>query len=60
MTHADELLQRVIRLLETLDQAEPWEMSHDELEQFVENAGDAAGQLLEERRRQLIIAAAAM
>jgi hypothetical protein len=59
MTYADELLTRVVRLLNQLEAAEPWAMHRDELETFVESAGDAAGELLEERRRQLIIAAVA-
>jgi hypothetical protein len=59
MTHADELLSRVVRLLEQLEAVEPWAMDRDELETFVESAGDAAGGLHEERRRQLIIAAVA-
>ena len=59
MSHADELLQRVVRLLEKLEAVEPWAMDRDELETFLESAGDAASELLEERRRQLIIAAMA-
>jgi hypothetical protein len=54
-----DILSRVVRLLERLDDADPSEMTHDELEEFVEDAGYDAGELLEERRRQMIIAAAA-
>lgn len=51
------VLERVVGLLEKLENAEPWEMTRDELEEFVEDACYDAGELLEERRRQLIIAA---
>lgn len=59
MTRADELLNRVVGLLEQLDDADPWAMTRDELEELLDDAGSVAGELLEERRRQTIIAAAA-
>jgi hypothetical protein len=58
MSPADsDILSRVVRLLERLDAADPWQMTHDELEQFIDTLGYDAGELLEERRRQQIIAA---
>lgn len=57
MSRSDSgVLERVVGLLEKLDHAQPWEMTRDELEEFMEDIGEQAGELLEERRRQLIIA----